>query len=161
MLSQTVKQAFLSGYLQFPNAFPLIYICPVLIAVDFWQLVQVNMAEGSLTEGEDENILYDLLIITEWPPETDTQVSQTFTFARFQLSLWVFWRNIYLKEIAPPKVNSNWFHGVSRSKPRSTNILFPCYLSSYPHITSAHSVVLICHHNNSCSGQLSFIRFNN
>ncbi|CAG09076.1 unnamed protein product, partial [Tetraodon nigroviridis] len=28
-------------------------------------------------EGEDENILYDLLVITEWPPETDTQVSST------------------------------------------------------------------------------------
>uniref|UniRef100_A0A4W6EIV0 NBAS subunit of NRZ tethering complex n=1 Tax=Lates calcarifer TaxID=8187 RepID=A0A4W6EIV0_LATCA len=33
------------------------------------------MAEQSLIEGEDENILYDLLVITEWPPETDTQVS--------------------------------------------------------------------------------------
>lgn len=33
------------------------------------------MAEGSSVEGEDENILYDLLVITEWPPETDTQVS--------------------------------------------------------------------------------------
>ncbi|XP_020497698.2 NBAS subunit of NRZ tethering complex [Labrus bergylta] len=32
------------------------------------------MAEESLTEGEDENILYDLLVITEWPPETDTQL---------------------------------------------------------------------------------------
>uniref|UniRef100_A0A674NUU7 NBAS subunit of NRZ tethering complex n=1 Tax=Takifugu rubripes TaxID=31033 RepID=A0A674NUU7_TAKRU len=30
-----------------------------------------------LIEGEDENILYDLLVITEWPPETDTQVSST------------------------------------------------------------------------------------
>uniref|UniRef100_A0A8C2ZUS6 NBAS subunit of NRZ tethering complex n=1 Tax=Cyclopterus lumpus TaxID=8103 RepID=A0A8C2ZUS6_CYCLU len=33
------------------------------------------MAEESLIEGEDENILYDLLVITEWPPETDTQVT--------------------------------------------------------------------------------------
>lgn len=48
------------------------------------------MAEESLIEGEDENILYDLLVITEWPPETDTQVSQTSIFARFQLSVWVF-----------------------------------------------------------------------
>ncbi|XP_028253229.1 NBAS subunit of NRZ tethering complex [Parambassis ranga] len=32
------------------------------------------MAEESLIEGEDENILYDLLVITEWPPETDTQL---------------------------------------------------------------------------------------
>ncbi|XP_054617752.1 NBAS subunit of NRZ tethering complex isoform X3 [Dunckerocampus dactyliophorus] len=31
------------------------------------------MAEDSLHEGEDENILYDLLVLTEWPPETDTQ----------------------------------------------------------------------------------------
>lgn len=35
------------------------------------------MAEESLIEGEDENILYDLLVITEWSPETDTQVSST------------------------------------------------------------------------------------
>ncbi|KAF3702766.1 Neuroblastoma-amplified sequence Neuroblastoma-amplified gene protein -like protein [Channa argus] len=32
------------------------------------------MAEESLIEGEEENILYDLLVITEWPPETDTQI---------------------------------------------------------------------------------------
>uniref|UniRef100_A0A8C8DVP0 NBAS subunit of NRZ tethering complex n=1 Tax=Oryzias sinensis TaxID=183150 RepID=A0A8C8DVP0_9TELE len=32
------------------------------------------MAEECLTEGEDENILYDLLVINEWPPETDTQL---------------------------------------------------------------------------------------
>ncbi|XP_068198865.1 NBAS subunit of NRZ tethering complex [Antennarius striatus] len=32
------------------------------------------MAEDSIVEGEDENILYDLLVITEWPPETDTQL---------------------------------------------------------------------------------------
>lgn len=31
------------------------------------------MAEDSLTESEEENILYDLLVITERPPETDTQ----------------------------------------------------------------------------------------
>lgn len=35
------------------------------------------MAEESLIEGKDENILYDLLVITEWPTETDTQVSLT------------------------------------------------------------------------------------
>lgn len=34
------------------------------------------MAEESLIEGEDENILYDLLVITEWPPETDIQVTR-------------------------------------------------------------------------------------
>uniref|UniRef100_A0A8C4GVG0 NBAS subunit of NRZ tethering complex n=1 Tax=Dicentrarchus labrax TaxID=13489 RepID=A0A8C4GVG0_DICLA len=44
------------------------------------------MAEESLIEGEDENILYDLLVITEWPPETDTQVSQTSVYARFDPS---------------------------------------------------------------------------
>uniref|UniRef100_A0A673CVH2 NBAS subunit of NRZ tethering complex n=1 Tax=Sphaeramia orbicularis TaxID=375764 RepID=A0A673CVH2_9TELE len=33
------------------------------------------MAEDSLIENDDENILYDLLVITEWPSETDTQVS--------------------------------------------------------------------------------------
>nr|XP_061784995.1 NBAS subunit of NRZ tethering complex-like isoform X2 [Nerophis lumbriciformis] len=31
------------------------------------------MAEDSLLASKDENILYDLLVITEWPPETDTQ----------------------------------------------------------------------------------------
>ncbi|XP_026175129.1 NBAS subunit of NRZ tethering complex isoform X3 [Mastacembelus armatus] len=32
------------------------------------------MAEEISIEGEDENILYDLLVITEWPSETDTQL---------------------------------------------------------------------------------------
>ncbi|XP_054589706.1 NBAS subunit of NRZ tethering complex isoform X1 [Nothobranchius furzeri] len=32
------------------------------------------MADKSLIEDEDENILYDLLVINEWPPETDTQL---------------------------------------------------------------------------------------
>lgn len=45
------------------------------------------MAEESLIEGEDENILYDLLVITEWPPETDTQVSQAYIYTRFQLNV--------------------------------------------------------------------------
>lgn len=27
-------------------------------------------------EGEEETILYDLLVNTEWPPETEVQVSQ-------------------------------------------------------------------------------------
>lgn len=39
------------------------------------------MAEESLIEGEDENILYDLLVITEWPPEMDTQVRHARTSA--------------------------------------------------------------------------------
>lgn len=33
-----------------------------------------NMAVDNILEDEEENILYDLLINTEWPPETDTQV---------------------------------------------------------------------------------------
>ncbi|XP_034017552.1 neuroblastoma-amplified sequence isoform X2 [Thalassophryne amazonica] len=32
------------------------------------------MAAESVCENEDENILYDLLVINEWPPETDTQL---------------------------------------------------------------------------------------
>ncbi|XP_051501521.1 NBAS subunit of NRZ tethering complex-like isoform X3 [Myxocyprinus asiaticus] len=32
------------------------------------------MADDNILEGEEENILYDLLINTEWPPETDTQL---------------------------------------------------------------------------------------
>lgn len=56
------------------------------------------MAEESLIEDEDENILYDLLVITEWPPETDTQVSQTRICVRFRDSMRVFcltlsWKN--------------------------------------------------------------------
>lgn len=35
-----------------------------------------NMAGDIILEDEEENILYDLLINTEWPPETDTQVCQ-------------------------------------------------------------------------------------
>lgn len=27
-------------------------------------------------EGEEETILYDLLVNTEWPPETEVQVNQ-------------------------------------------------------------------------------------
>uniref|UniRef100_A0A8C2ZSW2 NBAS subunit of NRZ tethering complex n=1 Tax=Cyclopterus lumpus TaxID=8103 RepID=A0A8C2ZSW2_CYCLU len=45
------------------------------------------MAEESLIEGEDENILYDLLVITEWPPETDTQVSPSSIRAHFHFTL--------------------------------------------------------------------------
>uniref|UniRef100_A0A3Q3DDB3 NBAS subunit of NRZ tethering complex n=1 Tax=Hippocampus comes TaxID=109280 RepID=A0A3Q3DDB3_HIPCM len=36
------------------------------------------MADESVLEGEDENILYDLLVLTEWPPETDTQECVSF-----------------------------------------------------------------------------------
>lgn len=46
------------------------------------------MAEGSVVEGEDEDILYDLLVINEWPPETDTQVSYmklVFIFSRLNV----------------------------------------------------------------------------
>lgn len=38
------------------------------------------MAEESLVEGEDENILYDLLVISEWPPEADLQVTVPWCF---------------------------------------------------------------------------------
>lgn len=62
--------------LQFRNAVQHLF-CPLSITVDVWQLLEVNMAEESLIEGEDENILYDLLVITEWPPETDIQVTRT------------------------------------------------------------------------------------
>lgn len=51
------------------------------------------MAEDSLIEGEDENILYDLLVITEWPPETDTQVSST----HLGLSVCLFGACIYVR----------------------------------------------------------------
>lgn len=56
-------------------------ICTSLHTVGI--LTAVNMADDSNMEGENENILYDLLINTEWPPETDTQVCQNFTFGRF------------------------------------------------------------------------------
>lgn len=43
------------------------------------------MAEESLVEGEDENILYDLLVISEWPPETDVQVTGASVHAHFDV----------------------------------------------------------------------------
>ncbi|KAJ8789874.1 hypothetical protein J1605_021572 [Eschrichtius robustus] len=47
-------------------------------------LVRPNMAasesaaavNASTAEGEEETILYDLLVNTEWPPETEVQVNQ-------------------------------------------------------------------------------------
>lgn len=59
------------------------------------------MAEESLIEGEDENILYDLLVITEWPPETDTQVCETSILNIFNSVCRSFLR-IYLEK-RPPK----------------------------------------------------------
>uniref|UniRef100_A0A3B3DQK4 NBAS subunit of NRZ tethering complex n=1 Tax=Oryzias melastigma TaxID=30732 RepID=A0A3B3DQK4_ORYME len=47
------------------------------------------MAEESLIEGEDENILYDLLVINEWPPETDTQVCHKLFFGKFKIFLFI------------------------------------------------------------------------
>lgn len=41
------------------------------------------MAADSILEDEEENILYDLLINAEWPPETDTQVGKVSAFNRF------------------------------------------------------------------------------
>lgn len=43
------------------------------------------MAEESVVEGEDENILYDLLVISEWPPETDIQVIGALVYAHFDV----------------------------------------------------------------------------
>uniref|UniRef100_A0A8C2IUY8 NBAS subunit of NRZ tethering complex n=1 Tax=Cyprinus carpio TaxID=7962 RepID=A0A8C2IUY8_CYPCA len=40
----------------------------------------------SLSKDEEENILYDLLINTEWPPETDTQVFSGLFFLYFSPS---------------------------------------------------------------------------
>lgn len=42
------------------------------------------MAADPILEDEEENILYDLLINAEWPPETDTQVSTQVFTARFE-----------------------------------------------------------------------------
>lgn len=77
------------------------------------------MAEESLIEDEDENILYDLLVITEWPPETDTQVSQTRICVLFQHRVWVFCLTLSWKN---PRGKSTLIS--CRSKPRSTNIRF-------------------------------------
>lgn len=68
------------------------------------------MAEESLIEGDDENILYDLLVITEWPPETDTQVSST----HLGLNAYLFW-NVYLCAT----LLESHLQRVVRSKPRS------------------------------------------
>lgn len=69
------------------------------------------MAEESLIEGEDENILYDLLVITEWPPETDTQVSST----HLGRNAWLPW-SVYLCAT----LLERRLQRVVRSKPRST-----------------------------------------
>lgn len=46
------------------------------------------MAEESLVEGEDENILYDLLVISEWPPEADLQVTSASVYAHLDAVFW-------------------------------------------------------------------------
>lgn len=43
------------------------------------------MAADSILEDEEENILYDLLINAEWPPETDTQVRTVSAFNHCRL----------------------------------------------------------------------------
>lgn len=58
------------------------------------------MAEESLIEGDDENILYDLLVITEWPPETDTQVSESFVYTRVQLHVCLFYCAYFCKNVS-------------------------------------------------------------
>lgn len=60
--------------------------CPPRLAVVALprQLVGANMASSEplptvnpgAAEGEEETILYDLLVNTEWPPETEVQVNQ-------------------------------------------------------------------------------------
>lgn len=44
------------------------------------------MAAGSILEDEEENILYDLLINAEWPPETDTQVGRIYCLRFYQVT---------------------------------------------------------------------------
>uniref|UniRef100_A0A8B9GME1 NBAS subunit of NRZ tethering complex n=1 Tax=Astyanax mexicanus TaxID=7994 RepID=A0A8B9GME1_ASTMX len=44
------------------------------------------MAADFLAEEEEENILYDLLVNTEWPAETDTQVCAVWSCLRFSPS---------------------------------------------------------------------------
>uniref|UniRef100_A0A8C6ML87 NBAS subunit of NRZ tethering complex n=1 Tax=Nothobranchius furzeri TaxID=105023 RepID=A0A8C6ML87_NOTFU len=50
------------------------------------------------TKDEDENILYDLLVINEWPPETDTQVRHTNSWHIFMvrkiLVYDIIWRKV-------------------------------------------------------------------
>ena len=60
--------------------------CPPQLAVVALpqHLVGPNMASSEplptvnpgAAEGEEETILYDLLVNTEWPPETEVQVNQ-------------------------------------------------------------------------------------
>uniref|UniRef100_A0A8C6U129 NBAS subunit of NRZ tethering complex n=1 Tax=Neogobius melanostomus TaxID=47308 RepID=A0A8C6U129_9GOBI len=56
------------------NCFAYVYVFGMSLAPCRRHLTAGTMAEDSLVESEEENILYDLLVITEWPPETDTQV---------------------------------------------------------------------------------------
>uniref|UniRef100_A0A671NN77 Neuroblastoma-amplified sequence N-terminal domain-containing protein n=1 Tax=Sinocyclocheilus anshuiensis TaxID=1608454 RepID=A0A671NN77_9TELE len=53
------------------------------------------MAGDIILEDEEENILYDLLINTEWPPETDTQVCLNILPVKFQQLLVFVCESLY------------------------------------------------------------------
>lgn len=44
------------------------------------------MAEQGVMDSDDDNILYDLLVNTEWPAETDTQVGGKHSLRKFYIS---------------------------------------------------------------------------
>uniref|UniRef100_A0A671WBP3 NBAS subunit of NRZ tethering complex n=1 Tax=Sparus aurata TaxID=8175 RepID=A0A671WBP3_SPAAU len=60
------------------------------------------MAEESLIEDEDENILYDLLVITEWPPETDTPSSSSLPLGLVrQANKQINWQLVLARNLHP------------------------------------------------------------
>uniref|UniRef100_A0A673JYD9 Neuroblastoma-amplified sequence N-terminal domain-containing protein n=1 Tax=Sinocyclocheilus rhinocerous TaxID=307959 RepID=A0A673JYD9_9TELE len=54
-----------------------------------------SFSAPSLSKDEEENILYDLLINTEWPPETDTQVCLNILPVKFQQLLVFVCESLY------------------------------------------------------------------
>lgn len=75
------------------------------------------MAEESVVEGEDENILYDLLVISEWPPETDVQV----TGASFMHTLTLCFDDLLAIKRFRKVCYDQMRAAVRRPKPRSRN----------------------------------------
>lgn len=75
------------------------------------------MAEESVVEGEDENILYDLLVISEWPPETDVQVTGASVHAHLDVVFDDFLAVKRFRKVCYDLMRA----AVRRPKPRSRN----------------------------------------
>ncbi|MGH0146310.1 UNVERIFIED_CONTAM: hypothetical protein FKN15_030056 [Acipenser sinensis] len=67
------------------------------------------MAEDSSVVHEEENILYDLLINTEWPQETDTQVVALYDYTANRSDELTIHRGEIIQVLY--KDNDNWWFG--------------------------------------------------